>query len=659
MQKVLLFLAAGLALFGGWPETVKAQETQGELAILLFEQMPVTVAAKKEENILKTPSTVSIIDQYLIEKYNFQTIAEAVQTVAGMDITRTTFMSTIPMARGVWQAHYANKVLIMIDNVPSYNAITGEGFLNRIGINDVERIEVLKGPASVLYGSNAYAGAINIVLKSAKTEGLTSETYGSFGDKRYFSAGGNVQYKEGDLSLATFANSSDQEGTLTTFTDNAGVRGQFYDRRYPSGGNGSATVKYQDHGFLFSGYKDTFSVMEGSDPLFASGAGRVQERDGYLFNYDYKHDWGLADLNLSASYDWNYRLYIRTLDDLARTTVDGYRLAGVADANIKLFDPFVLELGYNYDYRVARWSNTFRFPTYAITDDMHLTGWNVHENSYIAQFKYEVERWNVVVGARATDDDLFGWDISPRATVVFLLDKNDSLKLIAGKSFRVPSLFELYVRNSNRTLSGNTALNPETAKSLELAYLLSYQKLFCQLQVYRALYEGFIGRETLASYQFPDESAPRTNVRFYYNGPNLNGWGSELELSYRDPELISGFFTATYEASDDPGDDLNFKYIPNITLNLGLTKDVGAFFASANGIYRSSSVGFTGQPIYASGEVNLNLGYKAAGGKFVHMVSVKNAADTDTLAPSVNNTNLNAIPTGTRREVFYTFKVHF
>lgn len=659
MKPGLRIFSTCFLLAGGLAAGAAAEESQGELAVMLFDKMPIMVSANQEENILKTASTVSVIDSHVIEKYNFQTIAEAVQTVAGMDMTRTTFMDTIPMARGIWQAHYANKVLILINNVPSYSPITGEGFLNRVGINDVDRIEVLKGPASVLYGSNAYAGAINIVLKSPKEEGAASQAYGNIGDKRYFSTGANTQYKIGDFSLSSFANASDQEGYLTTFTDNAGVRGEFFNMRYPSGGNGSVVAKYLDHTFLFTGYKDRFSEMEGANPNFADGAGRTQDRNGYLLNYAFKHSTDLADLDVAATYDWNYRLYTRTLDDLTRTEVDGYRLAGLANADIKLLSPLVVELGYNYDYRISRWSNTYTFPSHVISDDMFLSNRNVHENSLITQFKYELDNLNLVLGGRLTHNELFGYDFSPRATLVYLLDKFNSLKLIAGKSFRVPSLFELYVRNTNRTLAGNTDLRPETAKSVELAYLVSNEKFFCQWLVYRALYEGFIGRKTLASYQFPDETFARSNVRFYVNGPNLNAWGSELELSYRDPGLISGFFSATFETSDSPGDDANFKYIPNLLLNLGVTKDFDALFLSANGLFRSSALGSRNLPIDGSTEVNLNAGLKLAGGQTIHMLSVKNIADTDMLLPSVNNANINAIPSGTRREILYTFKTSF
>ncbi len=125
----------------------------------------IQVVSTQGEKIFNSPSTVTVINSDEIIKYNFLTVEEALQTIAGIKTYRTYLKRNLPTARGVLQDNYANKVLILIDGTPIWNAVTGEGNIDRINIKDVERIEILKGPASVLYGTNAYSGAINIVLK--------------------------------------------------------------------------------------------------------------------------------------------------------------------------------------------------------------------------------------------------------------------------------------------------------------------------------------------------------------------------------------------------------------------------------------------------------------------------------------------------------------
>ena len=149
-------------------QTVKSDSTEIEIAFVSLQElleMGIDIASFKEQTIFNTPSTVSVIDKETIKRFNFNTISEALNTVAGFSVMRTYLKRNLPTSRGILQDHYANKVLVMINNIPTWHAGTGEGSIDRVDIADVERIEVLKGPASVLYGTNAYSGAINIVLK--------------------------------------------------------------------------------------------------------------------------------------------------------------------------------------------------------------------------------------------------------------------------------------------------------------------------------------------------------------------------------------------------------------------------------------------------------------------------------------------------------------
>ena len=98
-----------------------------------------------------------------------------------------------------------NGALILIDGAPTWMAVTGEGTLDRIDISHLERIEVLRGPASVVYGSNAYSGAINLVLRQASTS-------------KDAKLQGDVQMRFGALSQAFTTSASVSHATDTTAT---------------------------------------------------------------------------------------------------------------------------------------------------------------------------------------------------------------------------------------------------------------------------------------------------------------------------------------------------------------------------------------------------------------------------------------------------------
>ena len=96
-----------------------------ELSLEQLLEIEFDVASTKSKTVFETPSTVSVITKSMIELYNFQTIAEAINTVAGFSSIRTGARREIPTARGVLQDHYPNKVLLMINGVPTWETNTG------------------------------------------------------------------------------------------------------------------------------------------------------------------------------------------------------------------------------------------------------------------------------------------------------------------------------------------------------------------------------------------------------------------------------------------------------------------------------------------------------------------------------------------------------
>src|SRR5262249_36657671 len=144
--------------------------------------VPTTVSSTEQRSVFHTPSSVSVMDRDTIKRYGFRTVAEAVDTMAGFATVRTSSRIDVPTSRWVLEPPYANKVLLMINGVPTWQPVTGDTTLARVDIDQVDRIEVLRGPSSVLYGTNAYAGAINVVLRCQTGASATSgAVYGGIG----------------------------------------------------------------------------------------------------------------------------------------------------------------------------------------------------------------------------------------------------------------------------------------------------------------------------------------------------------------------------------------------------------------------------------------------------------------------------------------------
>lgn len=203
--------------------SVKPAKSDEELLLKLL-NTPISVASSKSTTILTAPSTVTVIDRDMIERYNFTSIEEALDMVPGFAVVSTpSKRRSVPTVRGVLQDNYASKVLLLIDDVPTWHGSLGEGATGRVDIADVERIEVLRGPASVLYGSNAYVGTVNLVLRRA-TGAVVWELQAGAGTESGYVAGGRAFIQSGQLGITLSANRRVQKGVPFDFSDAEGVR---------------------------------------------------------------------------------------------------------------------------------------------------------------------------------------------------------------------------------------------------------------------------------------------------------------------------------------------------------------------------------------------------------------------------------------------------
>ena len=249
----ILFIALFLVspVFSQAPETGKKQPTKEEIMNMTYEQllnMPfedlmnlanivgvsadellqmilnkdVSSASKSKEKVFQSPLSTTVISKEEIIRSGARNIPEALRLVPGMIVREKTTGNYDVHIRGNDNVPAKNMFvysedamsLVMIDNRPVYNYSFGGTFWESlpIDINDIERIEVIRGPSSALYGPNAVAGVINIITKlpdGKKISGSGSIQIGTqnskiadlgvsggVGDKFKFRVSGNYQYAE-------------------------------------------------------------------------------------------------------------------------------------------------------------------------------------------------------------------------------------------------------------------------------------------------------------------------------------------------------------------------------------------------------------------------------------------------------------------------------
>ncbi len=180
-RTVLGLAVAALMTIPAWP-----QQTPSDLANKSIEDLmniEVTSASRREEKISQTAAAIYVITQEDIRRSGMTSIPELLRMVPGLDVAHIDASKWAISARG-FNGRYADKLLVLIDGRSLYSSARAGVFweVQNLMLEDIERIEVIRGPGATLWGAGAVNGVINVITKSAK------DTQGGL-----VTAGGGVQ----------------------------------------------------------------------------------------------------------------------------------------------------------------------------------------------------------------------------------------------------------------------------------------------------------------------------------------------------------------------------------------------------------------------------------------------------------------------------------
>jgi outer membrane receptor for ferrienterochelin and colicin len=615
-------------------------------------ELEVEVSSTKGEKVFHASSTVTVVDGEMIVRYNFLSIAEALESVAGIEVYQTIIDRNVTTSRGILQNFYANKILLLIDNVPTWQPIYGDGHLERIAIHDVERIEVLKGPASVLYGSNAYSGVINIVLKKDRDTGVRA--FGRLGYRHLGSSGVAVNYNKSDLKLFFSANMAAEERKPYMMQSAQGFEYNgtldFLYEEQENQRNVNVDISYKGHSFYLNNFTYRHTFM-GAHPSYVGGAGNFVNNWGTLINYRYQKDFNKkVHLRSDLTYDDFQRDFPLSADRVTVISIAGDRLVGQLKLNLELSKKWGIELGGAIENRHSRGHDTINgldgsLMRHNLDEDDDILEW-----STFAQLSYRGPLINVLMGTRYTRNVLFGDNVSSRITGVLKISKNRSIKLICGQSFRVPTMFELYFNHP--TVVGNTGLKPELSTSYELAYLVGGKRLYLQVLGYYGIYKNLIQRVT------PVSGPPSE----YKNVDLFKGFGAEIEIKYHCRKKLNAFVNYNFiRGAQESGNQ--YRFVPDHTINFGIHKPLGKFSLACNGKWVSHVHGHL-EDIASQFRLDAHLGFSHYLNdiRVRHVLSGKNLTSSQMLIPEYirQTPNINTIPvTGFGRRIVYSIFVEF
>ncbi|MDD4991988.1 MAG: TonB-dependent receptor [Paludibacter sp.] len=433
----------------------------------------VVTGSKTQVSRKVVPLSVSQISQKDIERSGQMNILPALNTyVPGVFVTErnalgfgvsSTAAGSITM-RGISSSPNTD-VLVLIDGNPQYQGIFGHPLGDAYVASDVEKVEIIHGPASFLYGSNAMAGVINIITKKQHDEGLkvnVGASYGSYNTQKYY---GTVGYKKDKLSLFASINHDQTDGTRANTDFNIN--------------NGYAKVGYE----LNKKFNLTadFSIAK----FNASDNGSIYLPAPAPFNIDVTR--GKASISVDNKFEHSeggLKIYHNFGNHILS---DGFRSTD-RNSGAMLFQTFKLATGTNVtvgaDFKQYGGKVTNQ-PFLSVNDSL-ITVNELAAYAYAQQTLFD--KLTVSAGLRLENNSKFGTELVPIGGLTYNLTDATTFKASVSKGFRSPTIMELYM------YAPNPDLQPERMMNYEISWLQSLlnNKLNIELTVFKVKGDNLI-----------------------------------------------------------------------------------------------------------------------------------------------------------------------
>jgi len=550
MARFTLLLWAALMLAqpglpdGNTPPSTPASVDLNALTLEELMQVQVVSAALHPQTLQDAPASVTVITAEDIRKYGYRTLGEALAAVRGFYVSNDRSYETMGVRGFSLPGDYSSHLMVMVnghnmaDNVFDYMLYFGNDF--PIDMNLIKQIEVIRGPSSALYGSNAIFATINIITKSPAEAGpltVTTDT-GSFGEKK-------IQVSEtASLGSARILFSG-------SVFNNAGASPLFFPQfNTPQNNYGNAINMNTERGYHFfstlvwrnwtltaaMGGHDMISPINWGPVIFNDrGSQNADNRD--FVDAVYARQIGEGVLEWRIYYDSfhyqgraDYQLDPVTVED-NRTNILGNWVGSKLTYRVPVFLAGDVTVGVEGKFDLRNVMQSFDVSPVPV---QYLSTSNPNRSlALIFQDEKRLsQRWKLDLGLRF-DKASYGDDfVSPRAALIFQ-PSNWAVKFLYGRGFRNPSAFQLFYSDGHAT-QGNPNARAESADTVEFDV---ERKLGKRMNVQASAY-GYRLRDFLVGLALPN------GLIQYQNDGTIQAEGLELEVSGRPTHWLET--TASY-----------------------------------------------------------------------------------------------------------------
>ncbi|MFB3069617.1 MAG: TonB-dependent receptor plug domain-containing protein, partial [Gemmatimonadales bacterium] len=401
-------------------------------------------------------SSVTVLQGADLHAQGIRNVLDALRSVPGLNIVQGgSFGAATSLFLRGGESDY---VQVLVDGVP-VNDPGGSYNLANLTTTNVERIEVLRGPASVLYGSDATVGVVQIITKRGKgpfrvTAGVNAGTYGSVGfDVDVSGATDRTRYS---LGVERFFTNGSYD--FNNDFDNSVVSGRF-DVRPNDKTDLSLTLRYQDSEFHFptdgSGNlvdRNAFSLDEATTIGVEAGRFLTSNVEARVLLASNVISRGTNDAQDDENDTQGFYAF-RSIQDLSRQSID-------VRTNVYL-NGIVLTAGVQLEQQEER---SFSESESEFGPSNGSTDVERSNQGYYAQFLANIEGLSAILGGRLDDNQEFGTFATYRAAAAYTVART-KLRASVGRSFKAPTFFENFATGF---VVGNPDLDPERSLSWEV-----------------------------------------------------------------------------------------------------------------------------------------------------------------------------------------------
>ncbi len=474
----LLRLVVVWVITSGSVARLQAQQTPDDSEILgeaaLFLEVPsVTAASKYEQDPREAPASITVITRDDIDRYGYRTLAEALNSVRGFFTSYDRNYTYVAVRGFTLPGDYNTRILLLVDGHRLNDNVADAAYVgteSALDMSTVDRVEIIRGAASSLYGTNAFYAVVNVITLSGRAlqGGQVQADAGTFGAYRargvygrkarsgieWLVAGGYYRTSGPDLYFPEFD---------APETNNGIASGLDGDRT----ADGFAKIAYQDWS-LEAGVQGRRKEVPTASFGTTFDDPRLMTRDGHGFAVA-RYDHPFADLsriNVTVAYDRHrYRgtypydgVLQRDFQSGDWTTVEAQYVRPIGQRH-------KVVVGAEYRYNIRQDQALYdEDPFQSYLDDQRSS----HVWAAFIQDEFRITRRLLLnAGLRHDDYETFGGTTNPRAALIYSLDDATTLKGLYGRAFRAPNLYELYAQDGGISQKPSERLRPETIESYE------------------------------------------------------------------------------------------------------------------------------------------------------------------------------------------------